>query len=157
MRKFLFLAALALGLYAPASFAQSLTPGITGNECWNAGNGPGGPSAGFMCSYLLRNSEGYTVLGGSIGVTPFTNLVGSVNVNAQPSATTYVTPTNPFDGEVFQICNVTAAAWSTNVVTLTPATGSTINGGNITLTTLAANTCVQVQYQLSSTTWFRTR
>jgi hypothetical protein len=42
-------------------------------------------------------------------------------------------------------------------VTLSAASGQTINGGSITLTTLAAHNCVELQYVLSSTTWYQVR
>src|SRR5215471_20006085 len=50
------IAALAVGWL----WAQPVIPNqLSGNECWNAGQGPGGPAVGFVCSYQTRSSWGY--------------------------------------------------------------------------------------------------
>jgi len=56
MRKLLLALALVGGLTTPV-LAQSVTQNtLTGNESWNAGQGPGGPGA-FITSDLVRNSS----------------------------------------------------------------------------------------------------
>ena len=49
-------AALAAGWLWAQPIVQNA---LTGNECWNSGQGPGGPSTGFICSYQTRASWGY--------------------------------------------------------------------------------------------------
>ncbi len=148
----------ALGLVV--AIAQPVVPtGLAGLESWSCGiGGPGGPSV-FCTTNLMRNTTGYQLLAAASGTVQPTTSVNTLLVNAQPAASTaFTTPASPVpDGEVFQVCNVTAAAWATNASTLAAATGQTINGGTITTTTLASLTCIELVYQLSSTTWFRIR
>jgi hypothetical protein len=140
--------------------AQPVIPtGLNGLEAWSCGTGgPGGPSV-FCTTNLLRNTTGYQLLAAASGTIQPTVSVNTLAVNAQPAASTaFQTPPSPVpDGSLFQVCNVTASAWATNASTLAAATGQTINGGTITTTTLAAHTCVELLYQLSSTTWFQIR
>lgn len=147
--------ALTVGLYAQPIGQNTLS----GNECWNAGQGPGGVTTGFICVNTVRNTTGYQVISSASGtVQPSVN-VNTLAVNAQPAASTaFTTPALPVpDGQLFQVCNVTAAAWATNASTLSAASGQTIQGGAITTTTLGAHNCVELIYQLSSTTWFQIR
>lgn len=162
MLKRLLIAVAAWALVASAASAQSIGQNdLSGNEAWKIGQGAGGPSA-YITSDLLRNSSQVvptTITGAAtIGVSTLAKLTdgGYLIITAQPSAATITLPPNPFTGGglVF-VCNPTAAAFATNVVTLAPNTGQTLTGGNITLTTLAANTCVGVIFNRSNTTWYR--
>ena len=161
MRKLLLALALVGGLNAPALAQSVIYQDLSGNECWNAGEGPGGPSQ-FLCADVLRNSWQIVATTISASATFGAATLGQLRyggnlvLTAQPLAATLTLPPNPVpDGTLAGVCNPTAAAFSTNVVTLAPNTGQTLTGGNIALTTLAATTCVRVQFNRPNTTWFR--
>jgi hypothetical protein len=89
-------AALALGY---AAWAQPVVQNtFSGNECWNAGQGPGGPSTGFVCAQGMRGASqnvATTVTGsftigaaGATGVGTTTQPLqfgGTLLLTAQPS------------------------------------------------------------------------
>ena len=166
-------ALVALGTYL--AFAQPITQTtLTGNESWNAGQGPGGPTVGFIYADQLRGSMRDTVLSAvsgnlTIGVacgnctqvgTPTLATIsgqtgGNVLVTAQPSAAVWTLPSSPIgDGIIIGICNTTASAWVTNAQTVAASSGSTSPTNN-TITTTAAGACARYQYNLSQTTWYR--
>lgn len=160
MRRFLLSVALVGALVAPA-FAQ-VANDLSGNEAWSAGQGPGGSGA-YITSGMVRGSTNASlvVIGGSftIGETASTTGMaegGDILLAAQPSAATVTLPANPVvNGANVRYCNTTAAPFAANAVTLAPNSGQTLSGGNITLTTLAALTCVTVVFNRSNTTWYR--
>lgn len=162
MRKLLLALALVGGLCTPALAQSVIYQDLSGNECWNAGQGPGGPSQ-WLCSDVLRNSRQIVATTIAASATFGTTAAlaalrygGNLVITAQPLAATLTLPPNPVqDGAIAGVCNPTAGAFATNVVTLAPNTGQTLTGGNITLTTLAATTCVYVQFNRPNTTWFR--
>ncbi len=164
MRK-LLLAGLggALGLLLYAANAQQIgQTTLSGNECWNAGQGPGGTTTGFVCANVVRNSTANvaTTVGGSVTIGTTAGLTalaqgGNLLITAQPSAATITLPPNPVpDGAIVGVCNVTGGAFATNVVTLAANTGQTLAQA-ATLTTLAAGTCAREQFNLAATTWYR--
>lgn len=164
MRKLLLALALVGGLAAPASAQSVIYQDLTGNECWSAGRGPGGPSA-YLCADVLRDSNQIVAttvaasitLGSSAGVTQL-RYGGNLAITAQPLAATITLPPNPIpDGTVVGVCNPTASPFATNVVTVAANTGQTLTGGSIAITNLAAVTCVQVQFNRPTTTWYRIR
>lgn len=137
----------------------------SGNECWNAGQGPGGPSQ-FLCINQVRNTSGLSVntIALTNTVVQATTSMNTLAITAQPAASTTINlPANPVaDGQVFQVCNVTGSNFATNAAVLTPSSGQSLGVGgnqltNISLTTLASKTCVEVVFQLSSLTWFQIR
>lgn len=156
--------------------AQPVTQNqITGLECWNSGQGPGGPSTGFICANLVRGGTAVSVLSAvsgnfTIGTTSgnFTNSStpnmanlltgGNLIINAQPSAAVITMPPNPFpDGSIIHICNGTNSAFVTNAVTVAANTNQTMvpTGASITLTTLAAASCVGYQWHQGLLSWFK--
>lgn len=166
----------ALAALATPLAAQPITLNqTTGQECWNAGVGPGGTSAGFVCTNLVRGgtansilsavSGSFTVGAGSGNFTvsggpsmPNLLLGGNVIITAQPSAATITMPASPFpDGGIVRICNGTNSAFATNVVTVAANTNQTMvpTGAAVTLTTLAANTCVGYQWNLVAASWYK--
>lgn len=155
MRKLLLSAAMVLGLAAPAFAQQIVGPGVSGNECWNAGQGPGGPATGYMCAFMLRNGTAFaTVSGSGAFTTAMTPLQSTLFwVGTAPTSWTVTTPANPFDGESIQLSTDTTL---TSMVTLTANTGQSLHA-TYTSQTLTATTSVEFEYQLSSTTWFRIR
>lgn len=166
MRKFIIGGAalgLLLGVGLGLLVAQPVTQNqVTGNECWNAGQGPGGPSA-FLCLNVARGGTANAVLASvagsfTIGGTAATAASadgGNVLITAQPAAATITMPANPVpDGAIVGVCNVTGAAWATNVVTLAANSGQTLAQA-ATLTTLAAGTCAREQWNQANATWYR--
>jgi hypothetical protein len=124
-----------------------------------AGGAMGGA---WMCVNSIdqaRNSTGYEVLNSASNSISPTNATHNMMINAQPATgTTINTPTSPFNGELFSVCNSTGSAWANNVVTLAPASGQSLNAGTTTaLGTLGAHTCEELQYQLSNSTWYQVR
>ena len=164
-------AALAIGYAALAQPVVQTT--FSGNEGWNAGQGPGGPSTGFVCAQGMRGASqnvAATVSGsftigaaGTTGVSTTTQPLqfgGTLLLTAQPAAATINLPLSPLqDGIITAVCNVTASPFATNVVTVTATgnTGQTLNLGAQTITTLAAFTCATFQWNLANATWYRTR
>jgi hypothetical protein len=135
---------------------------LSGNECWNAGNGPGGPTVGFICSFQTRSSWNYylsnaaVVPGNAVQLTPQQNAV-IMSAQITPTATTFNLPavgSGVTDGQIVSFCNVTNAAFATTAVTITATAPQVFaTGATTTLTTLAARTCVKLIYTASNTTW----
>lgn len=150
------LAALALTSWL---IAQPVTQNqLSGSECWNAGQGPGGPIVGALCVNVVRGGTFGTV---STSITTSFTLPSSLSVGgnflqtAQPAAATITMPPNPIvDGAIVGVCNVSAAAWATNAVTLAANSGQTLAQA-ATLTTLAAGTCAREQWNQALATWYR--
>lgn len=167
MRKYLIallgLAVIGVAGYAWAQGFPGYISTIQGNELVTVQevqpNGQQSPLVNIVTTSQLRNSTGYQLLASASGTNNFTNIVNDVLVNAQPAAsTTFNTPASPYDGELFAVCNVTNAAWATNTVTLAATSGSTLNTGTTTaLTTLAAHTCEELQFDVATTTWYQIR
>ena len=143
---------------------------FSGLECWNAGQGPGGPSTGFVCSQAMRGGANnlaltmagaWTVGGTSTNTTPNNTSTlqygGRVLFTAQPTAGVITLPPSPLqDGIAVAFCNVTTGAFVTNVVTVANNTGQTLGpGAGLTLTALAANTCQIDQWNVANSTWYR--
>ena len=131
---------------------------LSGNECWNAGQGPGGPSTGFVCAYQTRSSWGY--LSNAAATTGTVQLLNTQNAVIMPvqstSGVTFNMPLNPtvVDGAIYAFCNTSNAAFATQVVTITATAPQVFaTGATTTLTTLAARTCVKLIYTASNTTW----
>jgi hypothetical protein len=156
MRKALVVGAL-LALTG-AAFGQPVTQNqVTGNECWSAGQGPGGPSQ-FLCLSVVRSGTGNVILATATASFTLTTNAGNTIIAAQPSAITITMPPNPVvDGSIYGICNGTNAAWTTNAVTVAANTGQTMvpTGALVTLTTLAAGSCARYQWNQSGTSWYR--
>jgi hypothetical protein len=164
MRRWLLGGALAVGLLAPLAYAQSVIyTDLSGNECWNAGQSPGGPSS-FLCTDVVRNSR-QTVAGVVTGSMTFgTGTLaqlrwgGDVIMTAQPlAATTLIAPPNPVpDGAIIGMCNGTASAFATTNIAMTTSISQTMTGTASSLTDLAASTCHRWQFNRATTTWYRT-
>jgi hypothetical protein len=133
---------------------------LTGNEVIVAAvGGPGGPSL-FVPTSQLRNATGIQLLSAATsGTFSPTNGVNSFLIAVQPNGTTTInTPSAPWDGQLFQVCNVSNAALTGQTITLAAATGSTLATGVVTaLTTLAARTCEELNYANVNTTWYQIR
>lgn len=131
---------------------------LSGNECWNSGQGPGGPSTGFICAYQVRASVNYlNNLAATTGTVQLLNTQNMVVMAAQStSGVTFNMPLNPtvVDGAIYSFCNTTNAAFATQVVTITATAPQVFaTGATTALTTLAARTCVKLLYTAANTTW----
>lgn len=158
MRKLLLLGA-ALAALSGSAWAQSIVPGqLSGQECWNAGQGPGGPSIGFLCTFMLNGTQGVSTTTGAANFT-LTNQQSDIIFTAQPAAITITLPAVPYNGQIVEFINGTTSAFVTNVITVQPNTGQTLTGGNITLTTLAAGASRELRYvgQTGAGIWYPVR
>ena len=148
-------AALAIGY---GVWAQPIVQNaLTGNECWNSGQGPGGPSTGYVCSFQTRSSLGYLNIGTSpTGTINLTAQQNAVMFTGQPGATTTLNlpTTGVTDGAIETFCNITNAALLGQTITVAAISPATITAGvTTTLTTLAARTCVKMFYVLATNSW----
>ena len=154
------LAGAALAVALPL-IAQPVTQNVlSGNECWNAGQGAGGPSVGFICAFQTRSSWGYVsnpaATAGTVQLPPNQN---SVIFAAQPTGggVTFNLPLSGAgvtDGQIVTFCNTTNAALVGVAVTVAAVAPATITAGSTTtLTTLAQHQCVKFFYTASNTTW----
>lgn len=153
-------AAISVAL-AVAAVAQSISyDNVTGNECWNAGEGPGGPSA-FLCLNTVRNGMAQVTAipsgAQTLGTGTYANLAkgGNLLITSQPVATVTLTaPPNPVpDGAIIGVCNATGSAFATTNIAIVANTGQTFNS-TASLNNLGA-TCINYQFKRSTTTWYR--
>jgi hypothetical protein len=176
MKRYLLAGAAALALIGVAGYALSQSNVgwtlLTGNETTEVQLGIGGTS-GFVTVGRLssgRSNAYFTAFPTASftigGATPTGTTVSTVGVASggdllfnvtNGTAITITLPANPVvDGTIVGICNVTASAWATNVVTVAANTNQTIVGAAAgqTLTTLAASTCNKWIWNLAAADWF---
>ena len=157
MRKLLVALVLSLGLIAPA-FGQPVTQqSISGNECWNAGQGPGGPSQ-FLCINQVRNGTALTIVTGSGAATTTATQANSTLMWSGTAPTTWaVTLPNPaFDGEILTLATDTTLTTRVTVTATTSPQNQTLNA-TYNSQTLTAITSVEFQYNASSAKWYQLR
>ena len=134
---------------------------LTGNECWNAGEGPGGPGS-YLCADVLRNSmqKVVTLPGGTLtfgsGTLAALRYGGNVLMPTQPVlVTTLVAPPNPVqDGAIIGMCNASGSNFATTNIAMVANTGQAFNTA-ATTTTLAAVTCILYQFNRANLAWYR--
>jgi hypothetical protein len=163
---------LAFGVWAQVNITNN---GLFGNEFLEVQQGTGGPGGSSVFTTTGRISNGrsyaYFTTFPNASFTIGANPVAQTTVNSSGMVTggdlvfnvtngSAITITMPatvglIDGEIIGICNVTAAAWATNAVTVAANTGQSFVGTNIqTLTTLAASTCNRWFWNGPAATWF---
>ncbi len=156
LRAFVAGAVIAALAFIVGSIAQPITSRtLTGLETWQAGTGgPGGPSI-FVTSGQIRNSQGVSTTAQTTGtLSGLTNVVASLVFTTASVSTTVNLPALPFDGEIFEIINGTAGAFTQCTVAQTD--GSTIVG-TTTTGALAAGASAEWRYVLSTNSWYRMR
>lgn len=155
MRKYLLAGAILLGLGGLAAAQPITQQDVTGNECWNAGQGPGGPTAGFVCMNVTRNGTAMQIFSGSGTVnTTLTQANSTVYWHSTaPTAWNITLPSPAFDGEVVSVATDTTL---TTMVTITAGSGQSLSS-TYNAQTLSANTSVEWQYSRGTTTWYRVR
>lgn len=145
----------ALATFALAQVGVVQQNQITGNECWNAGQGPGGISTGYVCTFLLRNGAALKTFSGS-GAQTYTATPQDSTLywtGTAPTTWTITTPATPFDGEILQIGSDTTL---TTLVTVTANSGQSLNT-TFSSQTVTAKTSVEFQYSAASTKWYQMR
>src|SRR5437773_9444726 len=108
----------AFAALATALVAQPVVQNnLSGHECWNAGQGPGGPSTGFVCANLIRNGNALSTFSGSGAQTTLATQAQSTLAwtGAAPTTWTITLPNPAFDGE---IVTVTTDTTLTTLVTV---------------------------------------
>jgi len=157
MRKYLIgaLDGIATAILAVLALAQPVTfNNLSGNECWAAGQGPGGPAA-YLCTNIVRNGTAIQLFSGS-GAQTFSATTANSTlywVGTAPTTWAITLPPTPFDGEIIQVATNTTL---TTLVTVTPATGTTLDG-TFNSQTISANTSVEWQFSFGTQKWYRLR
>ena len=148
-------AVLALA-FAGGVLAQQLSsPTLTGNEVIVGEiGGPGGGSL-FIPIGQLRNATGLKTFSGS-GAQTYQMLNSDSTlfwISTAPTTWTITTPVAPYDGQILQLATDTTL---TSMVTVTPATGQTLQAA-FSAQTLTAGTSLEWMYVLATTKWQRIR
>lgn len=129
---------------------------ISGNECWNAGQGPGGPSQ-FLCINLVRNGAALAVFSGSGAVTTTATQANSTLMwsGAAPTTWTITLPNPAFDGEIVQVSTDTTL---TTLVTVNAAvTPQNQTAPSFSAQTITAASSVEFQFNFATLKWFKLR
>jgi hypothetical protein len=140
----------------PINPIQNLsTSTLTGNEAWVAGiGGPQGPVSFFLTTAQMRNSTGILTTATTSGTIVTTTNTSNLVFTTAAAGVTVDLPPNPYDGEIFEVVNGSAGAFTgTNVVASTD--GSTVNAA--TIGTLGANASKEWRYAASTNTWYLMR
>jgi hypothetical protein len=125
---------------------------ISGNECWNAGQGPGGPSQ-FLCIPQVRNGADMNIFSGAGAVTTQVTQQNSTLYWSGTAPTTWtITLTSPpFDGQLIRVSTDTTL---TTLVTIVAGTVGTLNS-TYNAQTITANTTVAWQFDQPTLKWYR--
>ncbi len=158
LRALLAGAFIALAVASPAlySWAQQLaSTTLTGNEVVVAATGGPGGSSIFVPIGELRNATAMKPFSGS-GVQTYQMLPSDSTlfwIGTAPTSWTITTPTAPYDGQILQLATDTTL---TGNVTVTPATGQTLQTV-FSSQTLTPGTSVEWVYTIGTTKWQRLR
>ena len=147
--------ALVAAAIAAVAWAQPVVfNNLSGQECWSAGQGPGGP-ASYLCSFTVRNGTAMTLFSGSGAVVTTANTQQSSLywVGTAPTTWAITLPASPFDGEIISVGTNTTL---TTLVTVTPASGTTLDG-TFNSQTITANTSAEFQFSFGTLKWYRLR
>ncbi len=150
--------AFGLLLLATLAVAQPVTQNaVSGNECWNAGQGPGGPSQ-FLCINTVRNGTAFNLFSGSGGVTTTATQANSTMMwtGAAPTTWTITLPNPAFDGEVISVSTDTTLTTMVTVQAASSPQNQTLNA-TFNSQTITAVTSVEFQYNASGAKWYRLR
>ena len=162
-------AALALGY---GVWAQPVVQNTySGNECWNTGQGPGGPSTGFVCLSATRAGVQTVVVSGNAAAPPVTTTgctaacatVANQNfstymwVGTAPTAWAITLPNPANDGQVVTV------GTNTTLTTLVTVTSTNTPQNQVALSpaysaqTVTAGTSAAWVFNLAALTWYRLR
>jgi hypothetical protein len=146
----------AFAALATALVAQPVAQNnVSGNECWNAGQGPGGPSQ-FHCINLVRNGSALTVISGSGAATTLaTQQQGTLMWSGAAPTTWTITMPNPaFDGEIFKIGTDTTLTTMVTVQAVTTPQNQTLPVA-FSAATVTVGTTTAWQFNFAALKWFR--
>jgi hypothetical protein len=122
-------------------------------------SGPGGASL-YAETSQFRNSQGVAIQASGAGnfiisITTATTIFTAASGGAQ----TVTLPPLPYDGQIVEITNGTAATAFTTGSVVNTSDGSTITGGAsaTALGTLAAGASAEWRYSLANNVWYRMR
>jgi hypothetical protein len=151
-----WLVGVALATLATALVAQPVAQNnVSGNECWNAGQGPGGPSQ-FLCINLVRNGAALSVISGSGAATTLaTQQQGTLMWSGTAPTTWTITLPNPaFDGEIVRVSTDTTL---TTLVTVQAAATpqNQVMSAAVSGITVAVGTTSAWQFNFAALKWFR--
>lgn len=148
------IAALCAGLAASQGVVQNE---ISGNECWNAGQGPGGPS-NFLCINQVRNGQAISLISGSgAATTTATQQQGTLMWTGAAPTTWAVTLPNPaYDGEILTLGTDTTLTTMVTVTATTSPENQTLAAA-YAAQTLTVSTSVAFQFSNSALKWYRIR
>lgn len=141
-----------LGLAALAVAQPVAQSALSGNECWNAGQGPGGPSFGWLCINPVRNSTNIVNVSGSGSATTTATGGTLAWTGTAPTTWTVTLPTVPANGTIVRLTTNTTL---TTMVTVQAGGSDTLSGTFSSQTLTANTTVVGWQYSLANTTWYR--
>lgn len=131
---------------------------VTGLECWNAGQGPGGPSTGFLCAALMRNGTGMTPVTASGAATTVANQNQSTLLETGGATSWAITLPNPaFDGEIMTISATTTITTGVTVTTTNTPQAQVTLAPAFASQTLTAGTSDEWQFSLANLAWYRLR
>ncbi len=156
MRKALVAGAVLTAALAGYLVAQPIAQNqFSGNECWNAGQGPGGPSTGFLCSAQVRNGTDLAVFSGAGAVVTQALFTNSTMMWTGTAPTTWAItlPSPSFDGQIVTVGTDTTL---TTMVTVTAGAGQTLAAA-FAAQTITAGTSVEFQFDQTLLKWFRLR
>jgi len=151
--------ALAVAAFAAPALAQPVAQNnVSGNECWNAGQGPGGP-ASFLCINLVRNG---TALALFSGAGAFTTSATQQNSTLQwtgtaPTTWTITLPNPAFDGQTITVATDTTLTTMVTVQTTNTPQAQVALSPTYSAQTLTAGTSVEWQFNFANLKWFRFR
>jgi len=147
--------ALAIGTWV---YAQGVVQNeISGNECWNAGQGPGGPS-NFLCINQVRNGQAISLISGSgAATTAATQQQGTLMWTGAAPTTWAVTLPNPaYDGEVLCLGTDTTLTTLVTVTALTTPENQTLAAA-FSAQTISVGTSTCFQFTNATLKWFKLR
>jgi hypothetical protein len=155
MRKYLLAGALLA--FAGPALAQQAT-NVSGNECWNAGQGPGGPSTGALCLNMVRNGQAFTTFSGSGAQTTTATQNNATMMWTGTAPTTWaITLPNPaFDGEIIEISTDTTLTTNVTVTAGTTPQNQTLAAA-YSSQTISAGASVEFRFSYPALKWWRLR
>jgi len=153
-RTFLAGALVALAFPALAQVNSVTQNSISGNECWSAGQGPGGPAT-FLCIPQVRNGAAFKLFSGA-GAQTYTAVEADSTLywtGTAPTTWAITLPSPAFDGEIVTVASDTTL---TTLVTVTAGSGQTMNA-TFNSQTISASASAEFQFAASTSKWYRLR
>ena len=156
MRKYLIVVGALVALTSPA-FGQAAN-NVSGNECWNAGQGPGGPSTGALCINLVRNGQAFNTFSGSGAFTTAATQANSTMMwtGTAPTTWTITLPNPAFDGEIVEVGTDTTLTTNVTVQAASTPQNQTM-AATFTSQTVTAGSSAEFRFSFAALKWWRMR